>query len=110
MKISKIEVELFCTHCNEDTISEVVYYDSKIESIRCTSCGRILGLDYDKLLEHYKYDWVKRIITKPHRMTDELRKDLYDFIKHLPVRMLTKPKRIHEEVEKLRELEKEWHK
>ncbi|MBF4694309.1 bh protein [Fusibacter ferrireducens] len=107
MKISKVDVILFCTQCNEDTDHEVIYFDSEIESLTCIECGKTTGLNHSELLSQYKHDWLTRIISKPHRMTEEMRKNLYDFIKNLPARMITKPKRVYNEVEDIKKIEKD---
>ena len=41
---------------------------------------------------------MKRILTKPYRMTEELEKDITKFIISLPIRIITKPYRIAKEV------------
>jgi hypothetical protein len=51
---------------------------------------RLTGREFWKLLD--------RILTKPHRITEEMRKDLTIFITSLPIRIMTKPIRLAREL------------
>ncbi|NPV43278.1 hypothetical protein [Koleobacter methoxysyntrophicus] len=98
---TKMEAELFCLHCKEDTPHTVVYVGQSLKRIKCNKCGSALEIKKDKLIEHYAVDFIERVFTKPYRMTKELEGDLKKFIISLPIRIITKPYRIAKEVEDL---------
>jgi hypothetical protein len=52
----------------------------------------------EKLLETYTADLIDRALTKPHRITEEIKKDLSHFLKSMPIRIMTKPYRVAREV------------
>jgi transcription elongation factor Elf1 len=95
---SKMEAELFCLHCGTDTQHEVTYLGNSLKSIRCSECGNEIEIKREKLLGNYAGDFIERILTKPYRMTEELEKDITKFILSLPIRIITKPYRIAKEV------------
>lgn len=97
MKVNRIKVELYCNKCNKETVHEIIYFDNKIETINCTQCHLQTGIHYKELRKSYHADVLERILSKPHRMNDEMHDDLSEFFKKLPKRLLTKPKRITEE-------------
>jgi len=94
---NKIETELFCLHCDKETLHMITYSGKYLHRIRCKECGTEISLDRKRILESYTADTLDRILTKPHRMTEEMRKDLTSFITSLPVRIVTKPIRLAKE-------------
>ena len=95
---SKMKAELFCLHCNKDTSHEVSYAGTTLKSIKFMECGSEIEIRREKLIGNYAIDFIERILTKPYRMTEELEKDLTKFILSLPIRIITKPYRIVKEV------------
>ncbi|MGI6485872.1 MAG: bh protein [Thermoanaerobacterales bacterium] len=95
---SKMDAELFCLHCGKDTHHEVTYMSNFLKSIKCTQCGNEIEIKREKLLGNYAGNFIERILTKPYRMTEELEKDITRFIISLPIRIITKPYRIAKEV------------
>lgn len=102
MKVTKMEAELFCSNCKKETIHEVIYIGDNIEGIVCSECDTLVEIDPSILLKNYKSELIERIVTKPHRMTEEIRSDLSKFLKTIPVRIITKPGRL---VRELKEIE-----
>lgn len=96
---SRMEAELFCLHCNKDTLHVVTYVGNTLKSVKCTQCGNEIEIRKEKLLGNYAVDFIERILTKPYRMTKELEGDIKKFILSLPIRIITKPYRIVKEVE-----------
>lgn len=96
--MSHLETELFCIHCGRDTPHTVHYVGQQISRISCGECGQTLALDPERMLEHYASEFVHRLLTKPARMTEELRRDLSRFLISLPVRVVTKPVRVAREL------------
>ena len=94
---SKIRTALFCLHCDKETLHTITYSGKYLHRIKCEECGTEISLDRRRILETYATDTVDRILTKPHRMTEEMRKDLTAFITSLPIRIMTKPIRMAKE-------------
>ncbi len=94
--------ELYCETCNEETSHKIEYASDYMKSVTCTKCHTKVEMDKEVLLQEYKSDFVERILTKPSRMTKELKKDIASFFKKLPKRIATKPKRISDEVKELK--------
>ncbi len=94
----KIKTELFCLHCGKEVPHTIVYAGRYLNRIKCDRCGTEIALDRKKILESYATDTVERVLTKPHRLTEEMRRDLTTFITSLPIRILTKPYRMAKEI------------
>jgi len=82
---SKVKAQLFCLHCNKETNHTI-------------TCGNEIRINREKLLETYTADFIDRVLTKPHRITEEIKKDLSHFLKSMPIRILTKPYRVAREI------------
>ena len=95
---TKIKALLFCLHCNKETDHTIVYKDRYLEDIKCSICGNEIRINREKLLETYTADFIDRVLTKPHRITEEMKKDLSQFLKSIPIRILTKPYRVAREI------------
>ena len=95
---SKVKTELFCLHCDKETIHTITYSGRYLHKIKCEKCGTEIALDRRRILETYTADTLDRIFTKPHRLTEEMRKDLTVFITSLPIRIITKPIRMAKEI------------
>lgn len=114
MPKSIVSVELFCVQCNEFTEHIVTYKGERMESVKCQQCEREIVMWYDKpfqpLSDHgqhvyhhnlrklYSRRFLDRILTKPRRMEEELASDLSVFLVTLPLRIITKPVRLLQEV------------
>ncbi|MBO0958654.1 bh protein [Neobacillus sp. MM2021_6] len=93
MKISEIDVSLYCSHCHDDTLHHVQYLNNKIQSIKCTNCHRRIETEMNPMRELYK-EVYKRVTSKPTRLTDEYKTDHGKFIEEFPKRVLSKPLRL----------------
>ncbi|MFZ7942079.1 MULTISPECIES: bh protein [Bacillaceae] len=93
MKISEIDVTLYCSHCHDETLHRVQYLNDKIQSIDCTNCRRTIETDMSPMRELYK-EVYKRVTSKPTRLTDEYKTDQGKFIEGFPKRVLSKPLRL----------------
>ena len=103
--MKKLETTLTCVSCGKDTVHEITYAGEYLKSVQCKECGYKVEINQDQLMEEYKEDFVKRILTKPKRMTKELEEDYKTFFAKLPRRLLTKPKRIAKEVKELKQID-----
>lgn len=88
---------LTCLRCQKDTLHGVFYQGDVIRTIRCQECGLEVSFDQTKLLALYGEDLLKRVLTKPRRLTEEYQKDLFAFFSSIPFRIVTKPYRMLKE-------------
>jgi hypothetical protein len=93
MKISEMDVNLYCSHCHDETLHHVQYLNNTIQSIDCTNCHRKLETEMDPMRELYK-EVYKRVTSKPSRLAKESKKDFGKFIEGFPNRVLSKPLRL----------------
>jgi len=99
----EIKTSLTCLRCQKDTLHRVVYQGGMIRAIRCEECGLEVSFDQTKLLALYGEDLVKRVLTKPRRLTEEYERDLFTFFSSIPFRIVTKPYRMLRELESLQD-------
>ena len=95
---SEVKTFLFCLYCNKETSHTIIYKGRYLEYIRCNICGNAVRINREKLLETYTADFIDRVLTKPQRLTEEIKRDLSQFLKSIPIRILTKPYRIAREI------------
>ncbi len=79
----------------------MIYQGDIVKSIVCQECGLEISFDKDRLLALYGEDLVKRVLTKPYRITEEYKEDLVKFFSSIPFRIITKPYRILKEIDSL---------
>lgn len=101
MKISELDVSLYCSRCHDETLHRVQYLNDKIHSTECTNCHRKIEMNLNPTRELYK-EVYKRITSKPTRLTKEYKADLSKFIEQLPKRVLSKPYRLMRNVDETR--------
>ncbi len=94
-----IDAYLFCINCDKETDHHVEYRNDQIHRITCSECGMSVQVDQDYVNTHFKDEFIKRVMTKPARVTHEMQKDLNGFLKSLPFRVITKPYRVYKEFE-----------
>jgi len=68
-----------------------------LEDIKYNICGNDIRIYRETLLKIYTADFVDRIFPKSQRMTGEIKKNLSQFLKSIPIRIITKPYRIAHE-------------
>jgi len=95
---TKLKTLLFCLHCNKETEHTIVYKGDYLEFIKCNICKNEIKISREKLVEVYTADFIDRVLTKPHRLTKEIKGDLSQFLKSIPIRILTKPYRLAKEL------------
>jgi len=74
-----------------------------VRTIQCEECGLEVSFDHVKLFALYGEDLVKRVLTKPLRLSEEYEKDLFAFVSSIPFRIITKPYRLLKELESLQD-------
>ena len=95
---SHLHSTLLCLHCDRPTEHVITYVGDRLSSVTCRECGTSLSVDRQKLAERMAADAVERLLTKPKRITEEIRNDLAGFLASLPIRIVTKPYRLAREV------------
>ncbi|RAS86396.1 bh protein [Priestia endophytica] len=103
MKSSKMEANLYCITCDEETPHLITYINHKIESVQCEDCKRGMKIRVDIMKEFYK-EVYSRISTKPSRITKEYKEDLSGFLYKVPIRMISKPYRIMNDLNESRKV------
>ncbi|MDO4288354.1 MAG: bh protein [Eubacterium sp.] len=93
----KVDAYLFCVNCDRETPHVVEYEGGQLHRIACEECGMAVQVNQEYVSAHYKEDFVRRVMSKPGRMTREMEADLSAFIKSLPFRVITKPYRVYRE-------------
>jgi len=94
----EIKTTLFCLHCAKETPHTIVYSGQYLRKIRCRKCNIEVQIDKEKILQLYTSDILERILSKPERLTEEVRKDISSFLLSMPFRIVSKPYRIAKEV------------
>ncbi|MFT9494254.1 hypothetical protein [Anaerosolibacter sp.] len=106
MNITKMQAELFCVNCNQDTLHDVIYLEESIERISCTACETTLEIDEKLVLSTYAAALFKRINTKPKRINEEMKNELSKFLCSIPIRLVTKPYRMVKEFKNIKNIMK----
>jgi len=96
--IESFTTKLFCHSCDKETAHSVEYVSGILKRIKCEECGYSLDISREKLLKYYTEEVISRFVSKPDRLTEEVRKDLSHFVFSLPFRLLSKPYRVAKEL------------
>ncbi|HSV31248.1 MAG TPA: hypothetical protein VLH40_04395 [Atribacteraceae bacterium] len=105
IKMDKDEIRtiLACLRCQRETQHRITYSSGVVKTILCEECRLEIKIDPIKLLALYGEDLVKRVLTKPGRITEEYEKDFFTFFLNIPFRIATKPYRMFKEIRSLKE-------
>ncbi|WP_019535981.1 hypothetical protein [Paenibacillus ginsengihumi] len=101
MKETQIRTFLTCIRCKDETEHTITYLNEQISRVCCNACGKQLDFNIDISYEIYD-EVLKRIRTKPTRMTEEYRNHLKQFLLSLPARILSKPYRVYRESKEIK--------
>jgi hypothetical protein len=85
-----IEMERYCLTCKEETVHVLHYADGLLKEGRCTRCDEVFS-NKMKLIEVYGEKLMKRVLSKPLRLAEELKEDPAGTLMGLPGRALRKP-------------------
>ncbi|QDP41320.1 bh protein [Radiobacillus deserti] len=107
MKRKYMETELFCIHCEDDTLHLITYLNDVITKVECEDCQNGIELRVNVMEEFYKESY-HRIASKPARITNEYREDLSHFLFSLPIRVITKPYRLVQDLKGAREIIRDY--
>ncbi len=98
MKDEETKIILFCVNCNKESPHTVHYIGSYLRSVSCDSCGRRIEIDRRRLKTVFAEDFINRILTKPHRVTKDMKKAVATLMPFLPRRLFREPLKVVKEI------------
>lgn len=105
--LTKVETELTCSQCDEETIHTMVYLNDEIYKITCQECGKSNSFYKRHPYQHYMLSTAKRLLREPAKWNREIQRQGASFLFSLPRRVLTKPYRMVSEFSEYLELQDE---
>ncbi|MBC7334113.1 MAG: bh protein, partial [Actinobacteria bacterium] len=79
--------------------SHTVYYIGEyLKSIVCDNCGKKLEIDRRHLRTVFAEDFINRILSKPHRITEDMKKAFVSLVPFFPKRLLREPVKVLKEI------------
>jgi hypothetical protein len=98
MKDEITKITLFCINCNEETPHTVQYIGSYLRSVSCDNCAKIIEVDRRHLRTVFAEDFIDRILTKPHRMNEDMKKAIATLMPFFPKRLIREPLKVLKEI------------
>jgi hypothetical protein len=98
MKDEITKITLFCINCNEDTPHTVQYIGTYLRSISCDECSKKVEIDRRHLRTVFAEDFIDRILTKPHRMNEDMKRAFAALVPFFPKRLLKEPIKVLREI------------
>jgi len=98
MKDEEAKIVLFCINCNKESPHTVNYIGSYLRSVSCDSCSRTIEIDRRHLRTVFAEDFINRILTKPHRMTEDMKKAIAILMPFFPKRLIREPIKVLKEI------------
>ncbi len=98
MKDEESKIILYCVNCDEEVSHSVHYIGSYLRSVKCDRCGKKIEIDRRHLRTVFAEDFVNRILTKPHRMTEDMKKALAILVPFFPKRLIKEPLTVIKEI------------
>jgi hypothetical protein len=98
MKNKEAKIVLFCVNCNKESSHTVYYIGNYLRSVACDSCDRKIEIDRRHLRTVFAEDFINRILTKPHRMTEDMKKAVATLMPFLPKRLFREPLKVIKEI------------
>ena len=95
-----VEMKRYCLTCRNETLHVLHYTDELLKEGRCTICNSVFN-NKRKLIEIYGENLMKRVLSKPLRLAEELHEHPKETLLGLPGRAIRKP---FKEVSRLAEL------
>ncbi len=106
-KDEKAKITLFCINCNKDVTHTVHYIGNYLKSVQCEVCGKKIEIDRRHLKTVFAEDFINRILTKPHRMNEDMKKAVATLMPFFPKRLIREPLKVLKEIYEV--LKKENH-
>jgi len=98
MKDEEAKIVLFCINCNKESPHTVNYIGSYLRSVSCNNCSRTIEIDRSHLRTVFAEDFINRILTKPHRMTEDMKKAVATLMPFFPKRLIREPIKVLKEI------------
>lgn len=98
VKDKETKIMLFCINCNKESPHTVYYIGSYLRSVVCDSCNKKIEIDRRHLRTVFAEDFINRILTKPHRMTEDMKKAFATLLPFFPKRLFEEPLKVFKEV------------
>lgn len=98
MKDEEAKILLFCVNCNKESKHTVHYIGNYLRSIECDSCKKKIEIDRRHLRTVFAEDFINRILTKPHRMTEDMKKAVATLVPFFPKRLIREPLKVLKEI------------
>lgn len=98
MKDEISKITLFCIKCNEETPHTVQYIGSYLRSVSCDRCAKKIEIDRRHLRTVFAEDFIDRILTKPHRMNEDMKRALATLTPFFPKRLFKEPLQVLREI------------
>jgi transcription elongation factor Elf1 len=94
----KTKIVLFCVNCNKESSHTVYYIGNYLRSVVCDSCNKKIEIDRRHLRTVFAEDFINRILTKPHRMTEDMKKAIATLMPFFPKRLFREPLKVMKEI------------
>jgi hypothetical protein len=98
MKDEESKIILYCINCDEEVAHSVYYIGSYLRSVKCDKCGKKIEVDRRHLRTVFAEDFIDRILTKPHRMTEDMKKAFAILVPFFPKRLIKEPLTVIKEI------------
>lgn len=97
-KDEETKITLFCINCNKEAEHTVHYIGDYLKSVECDSCGKKIEIDRRHLRTVFAEDFINRILTKPHRMNEDMKKAVATLLPFFPRRLIKEPLKVLKEI------------
>ncbi|MCX6384172.1 MAG: bh protein [Actinobacteria bacterium] len=98
VKDEETKIVLFCINCNSETSHTVNYIGEYLKSIQCDKCLKKVEIDRRHLRTVFAEDFIDRILSKPHRMSHDLKEAMACLVPFFPKRLFKEPKKVIKEI------------
>jgi hypothetical protein len=98
MKDEEAKIVLFCVNCDKESPHTVHYIGSYLKSVSCDSCSKKIEIDRRHLRTVFAEDFINRILTKPHRMNEDMKKAVATLVPFFPKRLIREPLKVLKEI------------
>ncbi len=98
MKDEKKKIVLFCINCDKESAHTVTYIGNYLRSVECDNCAKKIEIDRRHLRTVFAEDFINRILTKPHRMTEDMKKAVATLMPFFPKRLIREPLKVLKEI------------
>jgi hypothetical protein len=98
MKDEEAKIVLYCINCDREAPHTVHYIGNYLRSVSCDNCSKKIEIDRRHLRTVFAEDFINRILTKPHRMTEDMKKAVAELMPFFPKRLIREPLKVLKEI------------